>query len=218
MNPDGGPGNAAARSSAPAAPPVPGSGVCTVAIGAGAGGLQALQVLLSRLPAAAPPIVAVLHPGDESLEASAERLAAQSAMQVRVARDGETLRPGLALLAPVGQHLRVRREGTALHALVHPGPVVRGRGASIDQLFRSVAEHAPRRAVGILLSGHGRDGARGLLAMKQAGAATCAQDEASSLAHGKVRVAIRLAAVDATLPLHRLHEAVMACAARGPGR
>ncbi len=180
-----------------------------VAIGTSTGGTQALEVLLSRLPINSPGIVVVQHMPEQFTLAFAARLDSICEIRVKQAEDGERVLPGQALIAPGGRHLQVRRQGAYYHAVVKDGPPVSRHRPSVNVLFGSVAQSAGRNAVGIIMTGMGDDGARGLLEMRQAGAVTFAQDEASCVVFGMPKEAIKLGAADDVLPLDDLHEAVM---------
>ena len=179
-----------------------------VAIGTSTGGTQALEQLLSALPLDAPGIVVVQHMPEHYTQAFADRLDQVCDIRVRQAADGDRVLPGQALIAPGGRHLQVRRQGAFYYAVVKDGPPVSRHRPSVNVLLSSVAHAAGRNAAGIVMTGMGDDGARGLLEMKQAGAATYAQDEASCVVFGMPKEAIKLGAVDEVLPLLRLHEAV----------
>lgn len=180
-----------------------------VAIGTSTGGTVALTDLLSRLPLNCPGLVIVQHMPENFTQAFADRLDATCAIRVRQAQDGERVLPGQALIAPGGRHLQVRRQGGYYHAVVKDGPPVSRHRPSVNVLFGSVAQQAGRNASGILMTGMGDDGARGLLEMRQAGARTFAQDEASCVVYGMPKEAVKLGAVDEILPLDRMHEAVV---------
>ncbi len=180
-----------------------------VAIGTSTGGTQALELLLSRLPVNSPGIVVVQHMPEHFTETFAARLNSVCQIRVKQAEDGERVLPGLALIAPGGRHLQVRRQGAYYHAVVKDGPPVSRHRPSVNVLFGSVAQSAGRNAIGIIMTGMGDDGARGLLDMHQAGAVTFAQDEASCVVFGMPKEAIKMGATDDVLPLDELHEAVM---------
>jgi two-component system chemotaxis response regulator CheB len=146
--------------------------------------------------------------------AYAERLDRLCELQVREAVDGEPALPGTALVAPGGKHLLVRERAGEYRVCVKEGPLVSGHRPSVDVLFRSVAEAAGARALGLLLTGMGADGARGLLQLREAGAHTCAQDEQSCVVFGMPRVAIELGAVHEVLALSRMPEALLRWATR----
>jgi len=128
---------------------------------------------------------------------------------VREAVSGDLLRPGLALIAPGGRHLTVKRAAGHLLADLSGGPLVSRHRPSVDVLFESVAREVGSRAVGVLLTGMGDDGARGLLTMKQAGSATLAQDEASSVVYGMPKAAFELGASDEVASLESMADAVL---------
>ena len=180
-----------------------------VAIGTSTGGTQALELLLARLPVTSPGIVVVQHMPEHFTQAFASRLDSVCEIRVKQAEDGERVLPGQALIAPGGRHLQVRRQGAYYHAVVKDGPPVSRHRPSVNVLFGSVAQAAGRNAIGIIMTGMGDDGARGLLEMHQAGAVTFAQDEASCVVFGMPKEAIKLGAADDVLPLDELHEAVM---------
>ena len=172
-----------------------------VAIGASTGGTEAIREVLEALPAETPGTVIVQHMPEKFTRAFAERLDTLCRMEVREALGGEILRPGLALVAPGNKHLLVRRDGARYVSLVKDGPPVHHQRPSVDVLFNSVAKYVGVSAVGVLLTGMGADGAAGLLAMRQAGARTVAQDEATSVVYGMPREAARMGAAGIILPL-----------------
>jgi two-component system chemotaxis response regulator CheB len=180
-----------------------------VAIGTSTGGTQALESVLSQLPANAPGIVVVQHMPQAYTQSFAQRLDSVCAIRVKEAEDGEQVQQGVALIAPGGKHLSVRRQGQHYHAVVKDGPPVSRHKPSVNVLFNSLAKHAGRNAVGIIMTGMGDDGARGLLDMNEAGCSTFAQDEGSCVVFGMPKEAIKLGGVDEVLPLGQLHEAVM---------
>jgi two-component system chemotaxis response regulator CheB len=172
-----------------------------IAIGASTGGTQALKAVLSRLPQVCPGLVIVQHMPERFTAAFAQRLTSICAIDVREAVDGDRVLPGCALIAPGGKHLLLRRSGACYYAAVRDGPLVNRHKPSVDVLFRSVAQYAGRNAVGVLLTGMGDDGARGLKELHEAGAHTVAQDEATCVVFGMPREAIKLGAVRQVLPL-----------------
>jgi len=191
---------AAAR---PAEPRRAGLPVQLVAIGASTGGTQALESLLTSLPSHAPPIAVVQHMPEKFTAAFAERLNGLSRINVIEVRNSSVLVPGLAVIAPGGKHLQVRKDGSGqLIAEVIDGPPVKRHKPSVDVLFRSVAKSVGSSALGVILTGMGDDGAAGLLQMHEAGARTIAQDEASSVVFGMPREAIKLGAADRVLSLN----------------
>jgi two-component system chemotaxis response regulator CheB len=192
----------------PTAPPA----THVLAVGASTGGTEALRVFLTALPADAPGIVIVQHMPEHFTRSFAERLDGVSTVRVREAADGDRVLTGHAMIAPGNHHLRLAREGAAyLVRLSDEAPVNRHR-PSVDVLFQSCAALAGPNAVGIIMTGMGDDGARGLAAMRAAGAATLAQDEASSVVFGMPRAAIELGAAERVLPLDRLAEAALTLA------
>jgi two-component system chemotaxis response regulator CheB len=181
-----------------------------VTIGASTGGTEAIQHILTQLPADTPGMVITQHIPAGFSRAFANRLNEICPMAVREAADGDQLCPGLALIAPGNFHMLVRRSGQGYRVEVKDGPMVCYQRPSVDVLFSSVAEAAGADAVGVILTGMGSDGARGLLRMKQAGARTIAQDEASSVVFGMPREAICLGAADRVLPLALVPGAILA--------
>jgi len=186
-----------------------------IAIGASAGGTEAIRVVLEGLPADAPAVVLTQHLPAGFSTAFAERLDRHSAMSVREASDGEAVLPGHAYLPPGGQHLRVIRDGARWRCRVDDGPPVNRHKPAVDVLFRSVAANAGPNAIGAILTGMGDDGARGLLEMQQAGAATLVQDEPSSVVWGMPGAAFKLGAAQETVPLDRIAERLLALSRAG---
>jgi two-component system, chemotaxis family, protein-glutamate methylesterase/glutaminase len=181
-----------------------GAAPAIVAIGASTGGTEAIAELLMELPADAPGMVIVQHMPREFTRRFAERCNVQTAVRVKEAEAGDEIVPGLALIAPGGLHLRVRRSGRRYEVALDEQPPVNRHRPSVDVLFETVAQAAGPRAVGVLLTGMGSDGARGLLAMRRAGARTIAQDEKSCVVFGMPREAIGLGAAEVVLPLGRI--------------
>lgn len=193
----------------------PGAARTVVAVGVSTGGPAALNFLIPRLPAELPAaMVVVQHMPVGFTEMLAQRLDQASAVSVREARDGEPLRNGTVLIAPAGRHIRVRHLEPEPIVLLAGGPAVSGHCPSVDVLFHSVAAEFGRRAVGVLLTGMGEDGASGLLAIRRMSGRTLAQDEESSVVFGMPRAAILRGAVDQVLSLERMPEAITAAAAR----
>jgi len=172
-----------------------------LAIGASTGGVQALTEVLSALPAACPPVVVVQHMPVRFTASFAQRLAGLCRMDVREAQDGDTAITGRVLLAPGGMHMLLRRSGAQYYVQVRDGPDVHHQKPSVDVLFDSVAKAAGANAVGAILTGMGADGAAGLLAMRNAGARTIAQDEATCVVFGMPAEAIKAGAAEHVLPL-----------------
>ncbi len=183
-----------------------------IAIGASAGGTEALRVVLEGMPADAPAVVLTQHLPATFSTPFAERLDRHSAMSVREASDGEAVLPGHAYLPPGGKHLRIIRDGARWRCRVDDGPAVNRHKPAVDVLFRSVAESAGANAIGAILTGMGDDGARGLLELRNAGAPTLVQDEATSVVWGMPGAAFKLGATDEQVPLERIAERLMAMA------
>lgn len=180
-----------------------------VAIGTSTGGTQALEEVLAALPEVCPGLVIVQHMPPNFTAAFAKRLDAVCGIEVREARDGDRVMPGCALIAPGGRHLLLQRSGAQYRVEVRDGPAVNRHCPSVDVLFRSVAKSAGRNALGVIMTGMGDDGARGLKEMRDAGADTIAQDEASCVVFGMPKEAIRMNAVARVLPLDALAPAIL---------
>ena len=185
-------------------PEPPGRPKVIIALGASAGGTEALRLFLSALPAGCPGVVIVQHMPEPFTRAFAERLDGLTAMSVREANQGDRVVAGRALLAPGNRHMRLALEGDTYKVVLGSDPPVRRHRPSVDVLFSSCAKTAGARAIGIIMTGMGNDGARGLLAMRRAGARTLAQDEATSAVYGMPKAAIALDAAEQVLPLERL--------------
>ncbi len=183
-----------------------------VAIGTSTGGTQALEAVLSALPRVTPGIVVVQHMPEKFTAAFAERLDSVCQVEVREAREGDRVITGRALVAPGGRHMRLMRSGAQYHVEVRGGPPVNRHCPSVDVLFRSVAEHAGRNALGIIMTGMGDDGALGLKGMHEAGARTLAQDEKTCVVFGMPKEAIKLGCVDRVLPLQSIAQEIGAFA------
>lgn len=188
-----------------------------IAIGASAGGTEAVSTILSALPTGLPPILLVQHMPDNFTDFFAANLAARVAMQVVVARDGERLEDGVAYVAGNGKHLEVVREQGGYYARCKPGDKVSGHRPSVDALFLSAAKAARSSAIGVILTGMGSDGARGLLEMHDAGAYTIGQDEKTSTVYGMPMVAYTLGAVSKQLPLGSIAQAILSALASKGG-
>jgi two-component system, chemotaxis family, protein-glutamate methylesterase/glutaminase len=172
-----------------------------VAIGASTGGTQALQTVLTALPANSPGIVIVQHMPEHFTRSFAERLNTLCAMEVKEAEDGDTVSPGRVLIAPGNYHLLLNRSGAVYRVSVKSGPLVSRHRPSVDVLFKSVARYAGANAIGVILTGMGADGAAGLKEMRDAGAETVAQDEASCVVFGMPKEAIRCGGVGHIAPI-----------------
>jgi two-component system chemotaxis response regulator CheB len=175
-----------------------------IAIGTSTGGTQALEVVLTALPRLCPGIVIVQHMPEKFTEAFANRLDGICQIEVREAKNGDRVIPGRALIAPGGKHMMLKRSGAQYHVEVIDGPLINRHRPSVDVLFRSVAKCAGSNALGIIMTGMGDDGARGLKEMRDAGARTIAQDEATCVVYGMPKEAVKLDAVDRILPLDEI--------------
>jgi two-component system chemotaxis response regulator CheB len=180
-----------------------------VAVGSSTGGTEALKDLLSPLPADFPGLVMVQHMPEAFTRPFSERLNSLCRIRVQEAKDGDRILPGHALLAPGGHQMEVVRHGMEHAVRVYRGERVNRHLPSVDVLFSSCARHLGKNAVGVLLTGMGADGAKGMLEMKQAHAFTIAQDEATCVVFGMPREAIRLGAVDQVLALGRIPAALL---------
>jgi len=190
--------------SLPRGPNVPAAGDLTrvVAIGTSTGGTQALEVVLTALPADVPGIVVVQHMPAGFTDMFARRLDGLASIRVREAKHGDRVEPGLALIAPGGLHLQLARDGRGYFVGVVDGPPINRHKPSVDVLFRSVARMAGRNALGIIMTGMGDDGALGLKEMRDAGASTLAEAEETCVVFGMPKEAIQRGAVENVLPLH----------------
>jgi two-component system chemotaxis response regulator CheB len=175
-----------------------------IAIGSSTGGVEALIAILSRFPANCPPTVITQHMPATFTKSFSERLDRLCAPKVAEAHDGALLENGRVYIAPGGEHHLEIGGASQLRCRLSEGAAVNGHRPSVDVLFRSVAKAAGRRAVGAILTGMGRDGAEGLLAMRRTGARTLGQDEASSVVYGMPKAAFELGAVERQAPLDRL--------------
>lgn len=175
-----------------------------VVIGASAGGTQAISEIMAKLPRSTPGIAIVQHMPPRFTASFAERLNQQSDLEVREAKSGDRLKPGVALVAPGGFHMEIMRAGGGYAVTVSEGEPVNRHRPSVDVLFDSAARIAGSEALGIILTGMGSDGARGLRAMRMAGAYTIAQDEKSCVVFGMPEQAIRLGGASHVAPLERM--------------
>ena len=175
-----------------------------VAIGASTGGTEALREVLCALPPDSPGTVIVQHMPEKFTASFAARLNSLCRMEVREARDGDRVLTGLALIAPGDRHMQLVRNGADYRAKVFTAEPVNHHRPSVDVLFHSCAVNAGANATGIILTGMGNDGARGLLAMREAGARTFAQDEATCVVFGMPKEAIAMGAAQKVLPLERM--------------
>jgi two-component system chemotaxis response regulator CheB len=175
-----------------------------IAIGASTGGTEALRELLTAMPPDAPGMVICQHIPAAFSGPFAQRLNSVSAMSICEAQDGQYILPGHALVAPGDRHLIVERDGARYRCRLNDGAPVNRHRPSVDVMFRSVAQNLGPNAVGVILTGMGDDGARGLKEMQNAGATTIAQDEASSVVWGMPGSAVKLGATDVVLPLRNI--------------
>lgn len=181
-----------------------------IAVGASTGGTEALRIFLEALPLDAPGIVIVQHMPENFTTAFARRLDALCRVSVKEAESNDSIIPGRVLIAPGNRHTLLKRSGARYYVEVKEGPLVCRHRPSVDVLFRSVARYAGKNAVGILMTGMGDDGARGMREMKDCGATlTIAQDEATSVVFGMPKEAIKTGAVDRVLPLHEIARQVI---------
>ncbi|WP_295055822.1 chemotaxis response regulator protein-glutamate methylesterase [Sulfuricurvum sp.] len=180
-----------------------------LAIGASTGGTEALKDLLMGLPRNAPGTIIVQHMPSNFTGPFAERLNGLCAMEVREARNGDSITPGVALIAPGDYHMVVRRSGARYYVEIGSGEKVSGHRPSVDVLFNSVAKIAGVNAIGVILTGMGGDGARGLLSMRNAGSRTLGQDESSCVVYGMPKVAFDIGAVEKQLPLNKIAQEII---------
>lgn len=180
-----------------------------IAIGASTGGTEALKVVLGGLPKNSPAVLVVQHMPQNFLESFALRLNQLCAIDVKIARNGEFLQMGTAYIAQGSKHMVLRRSGASYFIEIGLGQKVSGHCPSVDVLFNSVSKVAGSNAIGVILTGMGSDGAKGLMHMHEAGAKTIAQSEESCVVFGMPKEAIRLGSVDTTLPLAEITQAIV---------
>ena len=185
-----------------------------VCIGASTGGTESLREVLEAMPMASPGIVIVQHMPERFTASFAKRLNTLCEMEIKEAEDGDAVLRGRVLIAPGAYHTMLERSGARYYVSVKDGPLVSRHRPSVDVLFRSAARAAGSNAVGVIMTGMGDDGARGLREMKQVGAFTIAQDEATSIVFGMPREAIALGCVDRIVPLQNLALEIQRAAAR----
>ncbi len=186
-----------------------------IAIGASAGGVGALTKIIPAFPPSAPAILIVQHMPPGFTASFAARLNHLSPMEVREARHGDQVHPGLVLVAPGGKHMELHLQGREYRVTLTEGEKVSGYVPSVDKLFFSVARHVGRRAAAAVLTGMGTDGAAGLLAIRRAGGRTCAQDEQTSVVFGMPRAAWEQGGAERVLPLERIPEYLLDVPAGG---
>ena len=180
-----------------------------IVVGASTGGTEALKVFLEAFPMDAPGIVIVQHMPEKFTAAFANRLDQTCKISVKEAEDNDTVLRGRALIAPGNRHMLLKRSGARYYVEVKDGPLVSRHRPSVDVLFRSAAQYAGKNAVGVILTGMGDDGARGMLEMKESGACNIAQDEDSCVVFGMPKEAIKRGAVDKVLPLEKIAQEVL---------
>lgn len=180
-----------------------------VVIGTSTGGTQALEAVLTQLPAVVPGIVIVQHMPEKFTAAFAERLDGLSQIKVKEAANNDRVVPGRALIAPGGRHMLLKRSGAQYYVEVTEGPLVNRHRPSVDVLFRSAANAAGANALGIIMTGMGDDGARGMKEMFDAGAKTYAQDEESCVVFGMPKEAIKFGGVQNVLSLDAIPELIV---------
>jgi two-component system chemotaxis response regulator CheB len=185
-----------------------------ICVGASTGGTESLREVLEVMPGDAPGIVIVQHMPEKFTAAFARRLNSLCQMEVKEAENGDTVLRGRVLIAPGNLHTMLERSGARYYVSVREGPLVTRHRPSVDVLFRSAARSAGANAVGVIMTGMGDDGARGLEEMKNAGAVTLAQDEATSIVFGMPKEAIARGCVDRIVPLHQIAQEIRRAAAR----
>ncbi|HEC29003.1 MAG TPA: chemotaxis response regulator protein-glutamate methylesterase [Gammaproteobacteria bacterium] len=188
-----------------------------VAIGTSTGGTQALELVLPNLPRVVPGIVVVQHMPEKFTRSFAERLNSISLLDIKEASDKDRVIPGRALIAPGGKHMLLERIGARYYVRIKDGPLVSRHRPSVDVLFRSVAKAAGKNALGIIMTGMGDDGARGLREMFDAGARTLAQDEATSVVYGMPKEAVNHGGVQEVLALHDIPQSILQIFSRAIG-
>lgn len=179
-----------------------------IAIGASTGGTEALRSVLERMPADSPGILIVQHMPEKFTKSFAERLNYLCDIEVREAQHGDSITPGLALIAPGNYHMALKRSGARYFIETLQNPPVNGHRPSVDVLFESVAKYAGSNAIGIIMTGMGADGAKGLLTMKENGARTVAQDEESCVVFGMPKEAIAMGSAETVVSLEDIPEEI----------
>jgi two-component system chemotaxis response regulator CheB len=180
-----------------------------IALGASTGGPEALRQVLEVLPPNTPPIILTLHMPEKFTKSFADRLNRTCQVRVKEAEEGDSVMAGHVLVAPGGYHMTLARSGARYHVKLNQEDKVQWQRPSVDVMFWSVAQFAGSNAVGVVLTGMGKDGAAGLLSMKQAGAYTIAQDEESSIVYGMPQEAVKVGAVDKILPLTKISQEII---------
>lgn len=188
-----------------------------VAMGASTGGTEALKSVLTEMPPSSPGIIVVQHMPPNFTKAFADRLNTLCKIEVREAKDGDAVLPGLALIAPGNYHMHLARSGARYYVQVKTGPLVCHQRPSVDVLFESVAKYGGANALGVIMTGMGRDGAAGMLKMREAGAHTIAQDEASCVVFGMPKEAIKQGGAEFIVPLLDIPAAILKVLASSGG-
>jgi two-component system chemotaxis response regulator CheB len=181
-----------------------------IAIGSSTGGTEAVKDVLMALPPNTPPILITQHMPEHFTKTWADRMNGLCRISVKEAEDGDSVLPGHALVAPGSYHMTLVRSGARYSVRINQDPPVNRHRPSVDVMFASVAQYAGANAIGVILTGMGGDGAKEMLTMKQAGAFTIAQDEASCVVFGMPKEAIKLGGVDKILPLSEIPAAIVA--------
>ncbi|MGQ0557315.1 MAG: protein-glutamate methylesterase/protein-glutamine glutaminase [Nitrospiraceae bacterium] len=180
-----------------------------IAIGSSTGGTEAVKEVLEKLPPDTPPILVTQHMPERFTKTWADRMNSLCRISIKEAQDGDSVLPGHVLIAPGGSHMMLVRSGARYTVRINQDPPVNRHRPSVDVMFASVARYAGANAVGVILTGMGNDGAKEMLTMKQAGAFTIAQDEASCVVFGMPKEAIKAGAVDKVLPLDDIAGAIL---------
>lgn len=180
-----------------------------IAIGASTGGTEAIREIITRFPVNTPGVVIVQHMPPGFTKMFAERMNSLCLMEVKEAEDKDRIMPGRILIAPGAKQMRVRRSGGIYEVSVHPGELVCGHCPSVEVMMNSVAEHVGANAVGVMLTGMGKDGAGGMLAMRNAGSRTIAQDEATCVVFGMPKEAYDIGGAERLIPLNQIAEKVI---------
>jgi two-component system chemotaxis response regulator CheB len=180
-----------------------------IAVGASTGGTGAITNILVNFPPTIPGIVIVQHMPPNFTTSFAKRLDGLCKIRVKEAEDGDSITPGWALLAPGNYHMVMRRSGASYYVNIKSGPLVCHQRPAVDVLFNSVAAFGGANAIGVILTGMGKDGARGMAKMKEAGAKTIAQDEDTCVVFGMPKEAIALGVVDKVEPLHNINNTII---------
>jgi two-component system chemotaxis response regulator CheB len=185
-------------------------GIDLIAIGASTGGTEAISDVIKTFPADIPGTVIVQHMPPVFTGLYADRMNKECVVEVKEAKTGDLVLPGRVLIAPGGYHLQIKKSGASVMVEVINGGKVNGHKPSVDVLFNSVAKHIGRSSLGVILTGMGADGARGLLAMRKAGARTLGQDRESSVVYGMPKVAKDIGGVERELPLQHIPSVIFA--------